>query len=63
MTKCIIKSVRKKNKLYKQFLLHPNKRNENIYKKYKNKLNHVIKISKKMYYEESNLLNINKIQK
>ena len=31
---------------------NPCKKNENIYKRYKNKLNHIIKISKKKYYEE-----------
>ena len=29
-----------------------NKKNQNSYKKYKNKLNHVIKASKKMYYQD-----------
>ena len=36
----IIKSVRKKNKLYKKFLCHPTTNNEHKYKQYKNKLNH-----------------------
>ena len=48
MTKCIAKSVQKKNKLYKKFLNCPVIKNEIIYRKYKNKLNHV----KKKYYEE-----------
>ena len=52
MTKCIAKSFKKKNKLYKTYLNNPCKRNENLYKKYKNKLNQVIKVSKKIYYEE-----------
>jgi hypothetical protein len=52
MTKCIAKSVQKKNKLYKKFLNCPVIKNEIIYKTYKNKLNHVIKIAKKKYYEE-----------
>ena len=52
MTSAILKSIKRKNKLYKTYLTTPNKKNENIYKKYKNKLNHTIKISKKMYYEE-----------
>ena len=52
MTKCIAKSVKKKNKLYKTLLNNPCKRNENLYKRYKNKLNQVIKVSKKIYYEE-----------
>ena len=52
MTKSVLKSVRTKNKLYKAYLINSNKKNQNSYKKYKNKLNHVIKASKKMYYED-----------
>ena len=52
ITRSIIKSVRKKNKLYKKFLCHPTTNNEHKYKQYKNKLNHIIKIAKKKYYEE-----------
>ena len=47
MTNCIAKSVKNKNKLYKTYLNNPCKRNKNVYK-----LNHVIKVSKRMYYEE-----------
>ena len=52
ITNCILKSVRKKHKLYKSFLINPNDKNKQIYIKYKNKLNHIIKIAKKTYYEE-----------
>ena len=52
MTRCILKSVRNKNKLYKSFLNNPNDRNRQKYTKYKNKLNHIIKLAKKIYYEE-----------
>ena len=52
MTKCILKSVKKKNKLYKTFLKSPSRKKEKAYKIYKNRLNHVIKLSKKLYYEE-----------
>ena len=40
MTKCIAKSVKKKNTLYKKYLCHPTTNNEDKYKRYKNKLNH-----------------------
>ena len=43
--------MRTKNKLYKAYLIKSNKKNQNSYKKYKNNLNHVIKASRKMYYE------------
>ena len=52
MTRCILKSVRNKNKLYKSFLNNPDNRNRQKYIKYKNKLNHIIKLSKKTYYQE-----------
>ena len=52
MTKSVLKSVRTKNKLYKAYLINSNKKNQNSYKNYKNKLNHVIKASKKMCYED-----------
>ena len=47
MTKCIMKSIKNKISLYRKYLLVPNKVNEKLYKKYKNKLNHVIRLSKK----------------
>ena len=37
MTNCILKSVRKKNKLYKTFLKSSNRKNETLYKRYKNR--------------------------
>jgi hypothetical protein len=43
MTNSILKSVRNKNKLYKAFLMNRNS---------KNKLNHIIKRTKKTYYED-----------
>ena len=52
ITKGIITSTRKKNKLYRKFLRKPNINNELRYKRYKNKLNHVLRIAKKKYYSE-----------
>ena len=52
MTNGIFKSISNKNKLYKKFLKKPTHKNEIDYKKYKNKLNHVIKTAKKAYYEK-----------
>ena len=49
MTRCILKSVRNENKLYKAFLNSPDDRKRQKYTKYKNRLNHVIKVAKKMY--------------
>jgi hypothetical protein len=45
MTECILNPVSKR--LYKKFLSKPSKKNENKNKKYKNKLNRLIEITKK----------------
>ena len=50
LSKGLLKSVRKKNALYKCYLNNPIPENEHIYKKYKNKLNHSLKIAKRLYY-------------
>ena len=52
MTKVLLVSVRKKNKLYKQFLTVRNFSRESRYKMYKNKLTHLIKAAKKAYYDK-----------
>ena len=52
LSKGLVKSVRKKNALYKRYLNDPIPENEHIYKKYKNKLNHSLKIAKRLYYVE-----------
>ena len=44
MTRCILKPVKNKNKLYKSFLKNPNYRNKQKYIKYKNKLNLVPRV-------------------
>ena len=62
MTNGIFKSISNKNKLYKKFLKKPTHKNEIDYKKYKNKLNHVIKTAKKPIMK-NNLLSIKMIQK
>jgi hypothetical protein len=48
MTHGISKSVTEKNKLYRKYLKTPNRKNEETYKKYKNKLNHLVKLAKKI---------------
>ena len=46
----LIKSSKTKEKLYKKFIKNPTKSNEQIYKKYCNKLNHLLRIAKKNCY-------------
>ena len=51
ITKGLLKSISKKNRLYKQLINSPNKQRELRYKIYKNKLTHVIRNAKRTYYE------------
>ena len=46
----IYKSIRRKNYLYKKLMRHPTSQNKSIYTMYKNKLNTLIKVSKKSYF-------------
>ena len=55
MTRGLLKSIKRKNKLYQKFLRNPSSVNENLYKIYKNKLNHSLRIAKRLYYESSNI--------
>jgi hypothetical protein len=47
MTGGILKSISKKNQLYRNFLKMPSYKIEMKYKRYQNKLNHLIKAAKK----------------
>ena len=51
ITKGLLKSISKKNRLYKQLINSPNKQRELRYKIYKNKLTHLIRNAKRTYYE------------
>ena len=50
MTKGILNSIKRKNKLYRRYLRSPTLQNESYYKIFKNKLNHTIKIAKSLHY-------------
>ena len=52
LSKGLLESVSKKNKLYKRYLRNPSPQNEEKYKKYENKLNHSLRIAKRLYYEK-----------
>ena len=52
MTRGLLTCVRKKNKLYKKFIISRSPDKERQYKIYKNKLTNLIKIAKKTYYED-----------
>ena len=48
-----LKSVRKKNLLYKRFLAKPTSYRENLYKCYKNKLTRSLRVAKRLYYNKT----------
>lgn len=58
ITKGLLNACKKKNTLYREFIKGKTKEAENRYKKYKNKLTHIIRANKKDYYKR--LLDDNK---
>ena len=52
LTKALLKSIKRKNDLYKKYLRVPSMVNASLYKTYKNKLNHTLHLSKRLYYEK-----------
>ena len=51
LTKAVLKAIlKKKNVLYKRFLNNPTAQTEFLYKCYKNKLNHSLRVAKRLYY-------------
>jgi len=50
ITKGILNSIRKRNRLYKKSLLHPSENNKKKYKRYRNTLTTLIRLSRKLYY-------------
>ena len=49
LTPGLLKSINRKNRLYKRLITSPYKSGELQYKTYKNKLNHLIRIAKRSY--------------
>ena len=52
ITKGILTSIKKRNRLYKIFIQKPTNQNHNNYKKYRNKLTNIIRTSRKLYYSQ-----------
>ena len=48
----MLKSIKLKNKMYKQFLLHPSNYQFDKYKRYRNVLNRAIEGEKRNYYSK-----------
>ena len=51
LSTCRLKSIKRKNLLYKKYLKSPTPFNESSYKKYRNRLNHSLRLAKRSYYE------------
>ena len=58
LTKSLLRSINKKNKLYKQYLRHRSNEKLLKYKTYKNKLSNLLRVAKRLYFE--NQIEINK---
>ena len=52
LTKQLLKSIKRKNNLYKKYIRVPSMVNASLYKTYKNKLNHTLRLAKRLYYEK-----------
>ena len=52
ITKGLLKSIRKKNLLYKRFLVNPTSYREKLYKSYKNKLTLSLRVAKRLDYNK-----------
>ena len=52
LTKALLNSIKRKNKLYKQFLHKPTQNNNLLHKSFKNKLNHIWRSARRLYYEK-----------
>ena len=53
----ILKSIKTKNRLYKQFIRHPESQKKVAYKNYRNKLVRTIRMAKRLYYDKKILEN------
>ena len=52
ITQCLLNSIKRKNKLYKAYMKNPCDITKFRYSSYRNKLTHLIRISKKKYYAD-----------
>jgi len=52
ITECILNSVKRKNKLYYMYIKHPCPATAARYKAYRNKLNHVLRVSQRKYIHD-----------
>ncbi len=60
ISKGLLVSDRKENRLYKKIVKHPTPTLETQYKAYKNKLIHLTRIAKRTYYNDNKIRTIKK---
>jgi len=48
----LLKSITRKNKLHEQYLSNPSPQKEEKYKRYKNQLNHSLRIAERLYHDK-----------
>ena len=53
MTNGLLKSINKKHRLYRNFLINPNQTKKNKFTKYKNKLTNLLRVAKADYYSSA----------
>ena len=52
ITRCILRSIKTRNKLYKSYISKPSEHSLKKYKQYRNKLTDIIRTSKKAFYSQ-----------
>jgi hypothetical protein len=53
LSKGLLKSIKRKNVLYRQYVSNPTYNRECFYKSYRNRLNHSLRLAKRLYYNEA----------
>ena len=53
LSKGLLKSIKRENVLYRQYVSNPTDNRECFYKSYRNRLNHSLRLAKRLYYNEA----------
>jgi hypothetical protein len=53
LSKVLLKSIKRENVLYRQYVSNPTYNRECFYKSYRNRLNHSLRLAKRLYYNET----------
>jgi hypothetical protein len=63
LTDGLLKSIKRKNILYKKYIKHYDDKDHLIYKNYRNKLHHLLRITERQFYQEAIHQNKNNLRK